>query len=128
MLNVSKKILEICQTYSNLTISTPKITLFLLFLIWFLSSTVIFAEFKQINDDQAWENIVSHNIFVSVTEKCILLWVREIYCVTCFHPYSHNVRLLKDKFSQLLFKKISWTLYVCIYIYMYNCVYIIHNI
>ena len=44
--------------------------------------------------------VVSDNIFVfSNCDKYIVLWAEKICWAICFHRYSPNIRLKKDKFS-----------------------------
>ena len=62
-----------------------------------LSSTVIIAEFEQVNSSCAWETIVSDNEFAfSDCEKCIVLWAGTVCWATNFHNYSPNIELRKD--------------------------------
>ena len=100
-----------CQIYSKSTIKTPERCLVFLWKYFALYSTVIIAEFEQINAGWGWETIVSHNKFAfSICRKSIVLWVGKICWATYFHPYSPNIRLQKDKFWWQYFQKISWTL------------------
>ena len=39
-----------------------------------------------------------------------LWWTGTIYWIVCFHPYSPNIKLRKDKFSRQYFKQVSQTL------------------
>ena len=74
-------------------------------------STVITAEFKQINGSWAWETIVSdHKFIFSTCGTYIVLWVWNICWTTCFQFYSHNIRFWKGKFLRQCFQKISQTL------------------
>ena len=50
------------------------------------------------------------NSFSVTVKKNIVPWARKIYLAICFHFYSSNIRLGKDKFSQQLFKKICRTM------------------
>ena len=60
-----------------------------------------------LNSNWARKTVVSDNKFVfSNCEKHIVLWAEKIYGAKCFHFYSLNVRLQKDKFSRRHFKKI----------------------
>ena len=116
MFKVSKKNTRTtCQIYSKLTIKTPKQRLVLLFLTWIsfaFYSTVIIADVEQANAGWAWETIVSDNKFVlNNCWKYIVLWAWKICWITCFHPYSPNMKLPKNIFSRWLFKMISRTLF-----------------
>ena len=72
MFKLSKKTLDMCQIYSKLTIKTPE-RLFFNFEYFTLYTTVITAEFKQINAVWVREYIVSENIFTfSICEKYIV--------------------------------------------------------
>ena len=58
------------------------------------------------------EKLVSDNKHVfSNCEKYIVLWAGKICWVTCFHLYSPNIRLQKEKNSRQHFQKVSRTLY-----------------
>ena len=112
MFKVSKKSNRAtCQIYSKLTIKTPKQRLVLLFLTWISLAfycTVIIADVEQANVGWAWETIVSDNKFVlNNCWKYIVLWAWKNCWITCFHPYSPNMKLLKNIFSRWLFKMIS---------------------
>ena len=102
-----------CQIYFKLTIKTQERRLMLLLLTTHsaLNSTVIIVEFDQINASLTWETIVSDNKFVfSNWEKYAVRWVGETCWATCFHSYSPNATLRKNKFSRQHHKKISRTL------------------
>ena len=45
------------------------------------------------------ETIVLDNKFVFSDCEKLVLWAWKICWTACFHPYSPNIRLRKDKFS-----------------------------
>ena len=66
---------------------------------------ILVAEFQQKNAGWAWESVVSDKkIVFSNCEKYIVLWARKVCWAICFHLYSPNISLQKDKFSQQHFK------------------------
>ena len=99
MFKVSKKTQKnphrtTCQIYSKLTIKIPERHL-VLFLLLTLNT------FYQINPGWTWETIITDKKFVfSNWEKYIVLWAGDICRAICFHSYSLNIRLRKDKFSK----------------------------
>ena len=67
-----------------------------------------------LNAGWIWGCIVLDNKLVfSNFGKYIILWARKTCWNICFHPYSPNLRLWKDKFSWQCFQKISRTLSIC---------------
>ena len=89
------------------TTSDASIVNFLLLTHFAHYSIVNIVEFEQINAVWDWETVVSDNKFVfSNSEKYIVLWAGGI----CFHLYSPNIRLQKNKFLWQHSKKISRTL------------------
>ena len=90
-----------CPVYPKLTLKTPKQCLVLLLLtlnIFWHYYIVIITEFEQIDGGWVWETIVSDNKFVSSNcGKYIFLWAGKVCLAACFHPYSSEIRLWKDK-------------------------------
>ena len=101
-----------CQIYSKLTKGQWCLVLLLLTLNIF--DTLFCCYYCRIWLNKCWwslRNYVSDNkIVFSCCEKCIVQWATEICWTVCFHSYSLNVRLPKDKFSWQHFKMISRTL------------------
>ena len=98
----------VCQIYSKLTKRQWCLLLLLLILLLIL---YFYCYYWQIWLNKCWwslRNYVSDNkIVFSYCEKYIVQWTRW---TVCFHSYSLNIRLPKDKLSWQHFKMISWTL------------------